>query len=137
MKNPFMLRSTHEAEVAALEKELNRLNGLRKVDESEFGRTRASLEACMLRIAELEVLLAKTVAPEPDEPTDDQAKLVKSLEEELATIEQTIKLVEDEKVVVMKGRRRKTRELTALIKRHIEVADKLAKAKAPQVDAAA
>lgn len=127
MKNPFMLRSTHEAEVerfrGLLAEQLERSSrkDLRHTDEIE----------------RLNALLAKTVAPEPVEPSDEQAKLIKSLEDELAQIEQTYKLVEDEKVVVMKGRRRKTRELTALIAQRTEIADKLQKAKAPQVETAA
>lgn len=131
MNNPFMLRSTHEAEVKAI----RQVHGdAVKIITARHANEKADLQA---EIKRLNDLLSKTLEPLALEPTDDQAKLVKSLEEELATIEQTIKLVEDEKVVVMKGRRRKTRELTGLIKQRTEVADKLAKAKAPQVDAAA
>lgn len=131
MKNPFMLRSTHEAEVKAI-RQVHR--DAVNIITARHANEKADFQA---EIQRLNDLLSKTLEPLALEPTDDQAKLVNSLEEELATIEQTIKLVEDEKVVVMKGRRRKTRELTGLIKQRTEVADRLAKAKAPQVDVAA
>lgn len=131
MKNPFMLRSAHEAEVKAIRQaHRDTVN----IITARHANEKADFQA---EIKRLNDLLSKTLEPLALEPTDDQAKLVKSLEEELATIDQTIKLTEDERVVVMKGRRRKTRELTGLIKLRTEVADKLAKAKAPQVDAAA